>query len=71
MSYIALYLANSRQFLDPVPGSRKLNSVVYGGLKGASTRDHFLHFCARKNARKTFQKLPGIFHKKYDHYNTD
>ena len=33
MSYITLYLANSLQFLVPVPGSRDLSSVVYGGLK--------------------------------------
>ena len=32
MSYITFYSANSRQFFVPVPGSRVLNSVVYGGL---------------------------------------
>ena len=32
MSYITLYLADSRQFLVPVPGSRDLSCVVYGSL---------------------------------------
>ena len=33
MSYITLYLANSRQYLVPVPGSRNFSSVVCGGPK--------------------------------------
>ena len=32
ISHITLYLAGSQQFLVPVPGSRVLSSVVYGGL---------------------------------------
>ena len=33
MFYITPYLANSRQFLVTVAGSRDLSSVVYEGLK--------------------------------------
>ena len=32
MPFISFYLAISLQFLVPVPGSRDLSSVVYGGL---------------------------------------
>ena len=39
MSYIISYLASSRQFLVPIPDSRELSSVVYGG--------HYTHHYAQ------------------------
>ena len=42
MSYFTLYLANSRQFLVPVPGSRDLSSVVYAGLNTQLNSTQFL-----------------------------
>ena len=49
MSNITPYLANSRQFLIPVPGSRNLSSVVYGGLK-AKLGKYFHHLTQMLNS---------------------
>ena len=46
MSYVTIYLANSRVVLIPLPGSWDLSSVVYGGLTTHITQHRNVHCTA-------------------------